>query len=636
MRRVTLGVLALLAAAAASAGDFATNLNNNLFTDKQWGQNCPYAISAPEKCWTYQNANDVKGALIDLRADNQTLKQRIAQLEAAISGGTTPPTCSGLSPSSGLSGTSVQLTSSNNTLKGATGVTFNGFSAGAPAVSADGSTATTAVPTNATTGPVVITTPNGSSTCGTFTVSSPTSKPVVNSFTGPASVASGQTASLSYSVSGGTSCSINGISVSCSGTSYTTPAITTTTTFTLTATNSAGSTTANATISIASAPTCSGMTPVTGPAGTTVTISGNNLSTASVAFNNTSASISSNTATTIVTSVPTSATTGNVVVSTSGGSASCGTFTVTSSGTYATLAIPPWTNDGGLGNVSVSQVSGTSAVVQTGTGYHYALYQLTDSPTVNQQYQVCAKVKAGSVSTFGLELQTYGTRQARAMFSMSGAGSYSGLNDGASATISTTDNQWYTGCVTGSFTTANVQPSSGLPYFLTFYAGDYADLAAASGTAVYVQQNSITYTAGLSMPTINSFTASPSSISAGQTSTLSWNTSGATSGTIFNVGELSNPSSGSQVVSPQSTTTYQMQVCNSSGCINSFATVTVASAGTVATPTLSPPGGNYGTSQNVTISDSTPNATIHYMTDGNSPTCSTGTTCTPPCTVLVQ
>jgi len=39
-----------------------------------------------------------------------------------------------------------------------------------------------------------------------------------------------------------------------------------------------------------------------------------------------------------------------------------------------------------------------------------------------------------------------------------------------------------------------------------------------------------------------------------------------------------------------------------------------------ATPTFSPPGGTYSSAQNVTISDSTPGASIYYTTDGSSPT----------------
>ncbi|MBE0605157.1 MAG: chitobiase/beta-hexosaminidase C-terminal domain-containing protein, partial [Deltaproteobacteria bacterium] len=47
--------------------------------------------------------------------------------------------------------------------------------------------------------------------------------------------------------------------------------------------------------------------------------------------------------------------------------------------------------------------------------------------------------------------------------------------------------------------------------------------------------------------------------------------------------------------------------------------------GTVATPTFSPVAGTYTTAQSVTLSTSTPGATIRYTTDGSTPTSTTGT-----------
>ena len=78
-------------------------------------------------------------------------------------------------------------------------------------------------------------------------------------------------------------------------------------------------------------PGISGFTPASGKAGTTVTIAGQNLSGATkVAFNQTKASIVSDTATKIVTKVPAGATTGRISVTTPAGTAtSSATFTVT-------------------------------------------------------------------------------------------------------------------------------------------------------------------------------------------------------------------------------------------------------------------------------------------------------------------
>jgi hypothetical protein len=50
--------------------------------------------------------------------------------------------------------------------------------------------------------------------------------------------------------------------------------------------------------------------------------------------------------------------------------------------------------------------------------------------------------------------------------------------------------------------------------------------------------------------------------------------------------------------------------------------------GTIATPTLSPPGGTFSSTQNVTLSDSAAGATICFTTDGSTPTANGAGTCT--------
>jgi len=84
-------------------------------------------------------------------------------------------------------------------------------------------------------------------------------------------------------------------------------------------------------ITTAVTPQINGFTPASGAPGTTVTISGINLSKASkVTFAGTAATISSDTATTIVTAVPTGAKSGHISVTTPFGTAtSSQTFTVT-------------------------------------------------------------------------------------------------------------------------------------------------------------------------------------------------------------------------------------------------------------------------------------------------------------------
>jgi hypothetical protein len=73
-------------------------------------------------------------------------------------------------------------------------------------------------------------------------------------------------------------------------------------------------------------------------------------------------------------------------------------------------------------------------------------------------------------------------------------------------------------------------------------------------------------------PTINSFTAAPSTILAGASSTLSWTVSGASSLSISGIGTVS----GSSVnVTPAVTTTYTLTASNSAGNVTANATVTV-------------------------------------------------------------
>ncbi len=79
-------------------------------------------------------------------------------------------------------------------------------------------------------------------------------------------------------------------------------------------------------------------------------------------------------------------------------------------------------------------------------------------------------------------------------------------------------------------------------------------------------------------PVITSFTASPASITAGQSSTLSWNVANATSLSVNQgVGSLPSSATGTKVVSPTVTTTYTLTITNSAAqSVTATATVTIA------------------------------------------------------------
>ncbi len=76
-------------------------------------------------------------------------------------------------------------------------------------------------------------------------------------------------------------------------------------------------------------------------------------------------------------------------------------------------------------------------------------------------------------------------------------------------------------------------------------------------------------------PTIASFTASPASITAGASTTLSWTTAGATSVTVTPGSFASSSATGSVALSPTATTTYTLTATNSTGSATATTIVTV-------------------------------------------------------------
>ena len=78
-----------------------------------------------------------------------------------------------------------------------------------------------------------------------------------------------------------------------------------------------------------------------------------------------------------------------------------------------------------------------------------------------------------------------------------------------------------------------------------------------------------------SLPTISTFTVTPSSIVSGQTATLSWSTAGATSLSIDNaIGDVTGATN--RPISPTVTTTYVLTARNAAGSVTASTTVTVS------------------------------------------------------------
>ncbi len=114
--------------------------------------------------------------------------------------------------------------------------------------------------------------------------------------------------------------------------------------------------------------------------------------------------------------------------------------------------------------------------------------------------------------------------------------------------------------------TYSVTPSTTTTYKLT--ATNSAGSVTATATVT------VSSTGATSKPIINSFTATPLMISSGESSTLRWSVTGATSVTIQGIGPVEE-SSGERLVRPTTTTTYKLTAINSAGSVDETAKVRV-------------------------------------------------------------
>ena len=142
----------------------------------------------------------------------------------------------------------------------------------------------------------------------------------------------------------------------------------------------------------------------------------------------------------------------------------------------------------------------------------------------------------------------------------------------------------------GTFTSTSASGSTSMsPTATTTYTLTATNTAGSTTSMLTVTVNTA------SNPMISSFTASPTSIASGSSSTLSWATTGAASLAITPGTFTSTSASGSTSVSPTATTTYTLTATNASGSSTSTAKVTVtAPGGPLAIATTSCPSGTQG------------------------------------------
>ena len=255
-----------------------------------------------------------------------------------------------------------------------------------------------------------------------------------------------------------------------------------------------------------------------------------------------------------------------------GGQAAAHTNVTTTSAKKAVIqsfiANPPNITAGQSSTLSWS-VSGADTVTLSGIGNVALSGSRAVQPTQTTTYILTAT--AGGVSTTASATVTVGAQQISLSYcyatptsisqGQSSAIHYQAVN-ATSVTISPP-----VGGTLGLVGTLAVTPSQSTTYTIT--------AAGANGAGSVSCSVAVTVTAG-QPPRILRFAANPASITAGQSSTLSWNVANGTTVSITTLNGV--PLSGSRSVTPAATTTYTLTATNAQGTVTAQATVTVTTA----------------------------------------------------------
>ncbi len=300
-----------------------------------------------------------------------------------------PPTVLRFNPSSAPVGASVQIIGSLFT--GASAVSFNGTSQPVFTVVND-TLITTTVPIGATTGTVSVTNPFGTASSASNFIVIPS--PTITSFN-PTSGTFGTLVTITGTgFTWADTTRFNGLLANFTIINNTTITATVpngATTGTISVRNLAGTAVSSGTFTVIGVPSISSFTPTSGPAGTTVTITGSNFEFISnVRFNGTTASYTVVNNTTISATVPSAATTGVISVQNGSGIGSSAT-------NFVVIQLPTINSftpsSGGIGTVVTISGSNFASIdsVEFGGGVNASF-------VVNNSNQITATVAAGSVT----------------------------------------------------------------------------------------------------------------------------------------------------------------------------------------------------------------------------------------------
>ncbi|HEV7428279.1 MAG TPA: hypothetical protein VGQ46_18130 [Thermoanaerobaculia bacterium] len=262
---------------------------------------------------------------------------------------------------------------------------------------------------------------------------------------------------------------------------------------------------------------------------------------------------------------------------------------------------PTTISSGGSSTLSWSS-GGTSVSIDNGLGARPANGSTSVSPVNTTTYTLTVNGTADGTPRTGQVTITVGAAAPTATFSAAPTT----INVGQSSTLTWTstnatsisiDNGVGSQPVNGSI---GVSPTTTTTYTLT-----------ANGPGG-ITTKTATVTVNQPAPTAT-FSAAPTSINAGQSSTLTWSTTNATSVSIDN-GVGSKPVSGSTIVTPSATTTYTLTVNGPGGTITKTAAVTVIQPPPMISFSASP--ANIAAGQSSTLIWNTTNATSVSIDNG--------------------
>lgn len=262
---------------------------------------------------------------------------------------TFPPEIRSFTPASGPPSTPVTITGVR--FDGVTSVQFGSTAVSSFTVNTERTSISTIVPEGAATGKIYVLSTHGSAASGTnFLVTTPETLPIIQGFTpgsgavGTEVVITGLRLGSATAVKFG-SVSATGFTVNAEGTRLVTHVPAGAVTALISVTTPAGTaiSTTNFEVIVPLPPSISSLSPIIGPVGSLVKISGANFSKVTgVSFNGAAATYVLNSAAQITAKVPVGATTGKVSVTTAGGTATSeGNFTVTSAKAVSIFGIAP-------------------------------------------------------------------------------------------------------------------------------------------------------------------------------------------------------------------------------------------------------------------------------------------------------